>query len=61
MLAPTRELAVQVSEELEKLKHFRDEFRVATIYGGVSIERQENLLKNGVEFIGMLLFRLMHL
>lgn len=61
MLAPTRELAVQVSEELEKLMHFRDEFKVATIYGGVSIERQENLLRNGVEFIGMLPFNLMHL
>ena len=51
ILAPTRELAIQVSNELEKLKHDRNEFKVALIYGGVSIERQENALKNGVEFI----------
>jgi ATP-dependent RNA helicase DDX21 len=51
MLTPTRELAVQISAELEKLQHFRNEFKVATIYGGVSIERQENLLRSGVEFI----------
>jgi superfamily II DNA/RNA helicase len=51
ILAPTRELAVQVGNELGKLKHSRDEYRVALVYGGVSIERQEQKLKEGVEFI----------
>jgi superfamily II DNA/RNA helicase len=35
ILAPTRELALQVTGQLEKVKHFDQEFRVLTVYGGV--------------------------
>jgi len=51
MLAPTRELALQITRELEKLKHNDSEFKVLTVYGGVSIERQEQELKQGIDFI----------
>lgn len=51
ILAPTRELALQVSKELEALKHSPSDFKVLTIYGGVSFERQEQELSKGVEFI----------
>lgn len=51
ILAPTRELAVQVANELEKLKHHKHEYKVASIYGGVSYDRQENQLREGVEFV----------
>lgn len=50
MLCPTRELALQVSQELSKLKHFEDEYKVLTVYGGVSIDLQIKELRNGVEF-----------
>ena len=36
-LAPTRELALQISKELEKLRHSDNEYRVLTVYGGVPI------------------------
>ena len=51
ILAPTRELVIQVSKQLEQLKHSRNEFRVATIYGGVSYTPQIHAISSGVEFI----------
>lgn len=52
-LAPTRELAIQVTNEIAKLKHYENEFRLVTVYGGVNIEEQTRQLKNGVDiFIG---------
>ena len=38
VLAPTRELALQVSAEFGKLKHYEDEYKMLTVYGGVSID-----------------------
>jgi len=38
MLAPTRELAIQITNELTKLKHTPEEFRIVTVYGGVPID-----------------------
>jgi len=38
ILAPTRELALQISKELEALKHNEREYKVLTVYGGVSID-----------------------
>lgn len=53
MLAPTRELALQITTELNKLKHQADEFRVCTVYGGVPIEEQTFQLRKGVDlFVG---------
>jgi len=40
MLAPTRELALQITSELTKLKLSPEEFRIVTVYGGVPIESQ---------------------
>lgn len=36
ILAPTRELAVQITRTIEGLKHHRNEFDVLSVYGGVS-------------------------
>jgi superfamily II DNA/RNA helicase len=38
VLAPTRELALQVTKEIEKLKHYENEFKIVTVYGGVNID-----------------------
>ena len=42
VLAPTRELAVQISDDLRPLAHARA-LSVAVVYGGVGIERQVRL------------------
>ncbi len=50
VLCPTRELAVQVSEELHELSLFSGQ-KVLPIYGGQRIDRQINALKKGVQII----------
>jgi len=39
-LAPTRELALQITRVLNDLKHHEKEYNVLTVYGGVSIDEQ---------------------
>ena len=51
ILCPTRELAVQVSEEVKKLAKYKRGIRVEAIYGGDSIERQIRSLKSGVHIV----------
>jgi len=50
VLAPTRELAVQVSEEMNSLKG-KKKMSILPIYGGQSIERQIKAIKRGVDII----------
>jgi ATP-dependent RNA helicase DeaD len=50
VLEPTRELAVQVAEELRRLSRFRG-LRVATIYGGQPIDRQFTALQAGAHIV----------
>lgn len=50
VLAPTRELAIQVSEEINSLKGNK-KIKVAPIYGGQSIDQQLRRLKNGVHIV----------
>ena len=45
ILCPTRELAIQVSEEFRKLLKFKDNIRVLPVYGGQPIDRQILALK----------------
>jgi ATP-dependent RNA helicase DeaD len=51
VLCPTRELAVQVSEEIRKLSKFKRGIRIEAIYGGDSIDRQIKSLKTGVHIV----------
>lgn len=50
ILTPTRELAIQVSEEINSLKG-RRKLQVFPIYGGQSIEIQINKLKRGIDIV----------
>jgi ATP-dependent RNA helicase DeaD len=50
ILAPTRELALQVSDELISFKGVRS-MSVATIYGGASMPEQLRRLKRGVDIV----------
>lgn len=51
ILCPTRELAVQVSEEVGKLAHFKRGLHSVPIYGGQSYERQFRALAAGVQVV----------
>ena len=50
-LCPTRELAIQVSEEFRKLLKYKDNIRVLPIYGGQSIDRQIAALRKGTQVV----------
>ncbi len=50
ILVPTRELAIQVSEEINSLKGDKD-IRIIPIYGGQSIDQQLRRLKKGVHIV----------
>ncbi len=50
VLTPTRELAVQVAQEVANIAKFRD-VRIAAIYGGVGFGPQEDALRDGAEIV----------
>ncbi len=50
VLAPTRELALQITAELRALARFRP-IAVATIYGGSSMRDQVNALADGAQIV----------
>src|SRR5436190_14302812 len=51
ILCPTRELAIQVSEEIHKLATFKRGVHALPIYGGQSYERQFYGLKQGAQIV----------
>ena len=52
VLVPTRELAVQVGEELRELSRgFRDSVKVASVFGGVSVNPQMLALRGSADVI----------
>ena len=50
ILVPTRELVVQVTEEVEKLTKYMS-VRTLGVYGGVNINTQKNLVYEGVDVL----------
>lgn len=51
ILCPTRELAVQVEGEIQKLAKYHRAINSVAIYGGESIDRQIRVLKKGVQIV----------
>ena len=51
VLAPTRELAVQIQEELRDLCEFKEGVRTVCLYGGAPIDRQINTLKKKPQIV----------
>lgn len=51
IICPTRELVIQVSDELHKFCKYLENIRIATVYGGTPIDRQIRSLKKGVRII----------
>ncbi len=50
ILAPTRELAIQVSEEVERIAKFTN-IKLLAVYGGSSIDTQIRTLRRGVDIV----------
>lgn len=51
VLCPTRELCIQVSQEISKLAKYKQGIRVLPIYGGQPIDRQIRSLKKGIQIV----------
>jgi ATP-dependent RNA helicase DeaD len=51
ILAPTRELAIQIRDELRDLCLFRDGVRTVCLYGGQPIDKQITQLKNRPQLV----------
>jgi ATP-dependent RNA helicase DeaD len=51
ILCPTRELAVQVAEELMRLAKYRRDLHIVPVYGGQAIQKQLSSLKRGARII----------
>jgi len=51
ILSPTRELALQIANNIEEFSKYTDGFRTAAVYGGANIEEQIRKLKKGVHII----------
>ncbi|MDD1719772.1 MAG: DEAD/DEAH box helicase [Methanoregulaceae archaeon] len=51
ILSPTRELAIQIAEEISRLAKYMTGITVLPVYGGQPIERQFRALKPGVQIV----------
>ncbi len=53
ILSPTRELAIQVSEEIRKLSKYMHGVKILPVYGGQDINRQIKALKGGAQSLSV--------
>ena len=51
VLSPTRELCLQITDDLRDFAKYMDGIHVEAVYGGAAIEPQMRALKKGVEII----------
>lgn len=51
ILSPTRELAIQISEDLREYSYYKEGVRIVTLYGGEYIEKQITSLKKKPQII----------
>ena len=51
ILAPTRELALQIGDELRSLLEFKKNIRVAVLYGGQKLDSQAKALKRNPQIV----------
>ncbi|WP_102275478.1 DEAD/DEAH box helicase [Cytobacillus massiliigabonensis] len=51
IVTPTRELALQITDEIEKLIKHRDEINVLAVYGGQDVEKQLKKLKKNIHIV----------
>ena len=51
MLCPTRELCIQISQDLKKFAKHSKDIRITPVYGGERIDIQINALKRGTNIV----------
>jgi ATP-dependent RNA helicase DeaD len=51
VLCPTRELAIQVSEETKRVAKYKKDVTILPVYGGQPIDRQLRVLQTGVHIV----------
>ncbi|MBS4213457.1 MULTISPECIES: DEAD/DEAH box helicase [Neobacillus] len=51
IVTPTRELALQITDEIEKLIHDFDDINVLAVYGGQDVDKQLKKLKNHPQIV----------
>jgi ATP-dependent RNA helicase DeaD len=51
ILAPTRELCIQISKDLRNFSKYVQDFKVVPVYGGANIDTQIKALKKGADII----------
>ena len=51
ILSPTRELCLQIADDLEGFSKYLPEVRILAVYGGANIEPQIRALKHGIDII----------
>lgn len=61
ILSPTRELCLQIADDMEDFSKYLPEVRILAVYGGTNIEPQIRALKHGVDIIVATPGRLMDL
>ncbi len=61
ILSPTRELCLQISDDLAGFSKYKPGIRIAAVFGGANIERQIEKIKKGVQIISATPGRLLDL
>ena len=51
ILAPTRELCLQIADDMREFSKYMDGIHIEAVYGGASIEQQIRVLRKGVQVI----------
>lgn len=51
ILSPTRELCLQIADDLSGFAKYKEEIKIAAVFGGASIDRQIQLVKKGAHII----------
>ncbi|MCX8104889.1 MAG: DEAD/DEAH box helicase [Ignavibacterium album] len=61
ILSPTRELCLQIADDLSDFAKYRSDIKITAVFGGSSIERQIQQIKNGAHIISATPGRLLDL
>jgi ATP-dependent RNA helicase DeaD len=61
ILSPTRELCLQIADDLSDFAKYKNDVKIAAVFGGSSIERQIQLIRNGAHIISATPGRLLDL
>lgn len=51
IILPTRELALQVRDEIQSLKLSYEDFSIGAVYGGSGMQEQMTMLKRGLDIV----------